>query len=148
MDPMKELIDEQTVEHVMLALLVAGPLLGLAGGLVWSLARRGALRLALGRGLCYGLAGPLVWALWRLFSWLTRFQPGPTPEQDYYGLERVDILLLNVAIFVAVGVVLGLLWRRLGGPQPVAATAATGDSAPLNQPEMQATSSGELEAQQ
>jgi len=151
MDPMKELIDEQTVERAMLALAVGGPLLGLLGGLGWSVVRRAAIRVGALRGLTVGLAGPLVWALWRLFSWLTRFQPAANPDNDYYGLERVDILLLNTAIFVAVGAAVGLAVRRVRERDARAAganEADSGDSLVLNQSEMLVTSSGEEEAQQ
>ena len=151
MDPMKELIDESTVERAMLALVVAGPLLGLVGGLGWSALRRTSARVGVVRGLAVGLSGPLVWVLWRLFSWLTRFQPAANPEQDYFGLERVDILLLNTVIFVAVGAVVGLAVRRIRerDARAEAAVGRTGDdSLALNQSEMLVTSSGEEGAQQ
>ncbi|MBI5832001.1 MAG: hypothetical protein HZB16_06785 [Armatimonadetes bacterium] len=151
MDPMKELIDAQTVERALLALAVVGPLLGLLGGLGWSATKKAAVRTGALRGLAVGLSGPLVWLLWRLFSWLTRFQPAANPEQDYFGLERVDILLLNTVIFVAVGAAVGLAVRRIrerDARDQRAAEGSRGDSLGLNQSEMLVTSSGEEEAQQ
>ncbi len=113
MDEMRELIDEAALERAFLLVAVAGPFVGLAAGAVWAGLRRGAWRTGLVRGLLGGLLGPLVLGLWRLFSWLVRYQPAPDPANDYFGLERVDVLLLNVVIFVAVGATIGLLVRRV-----------------------------------
>jgi hypothetical protein len=113
MDPIKELVDETTLQRAMLALVVVGPLAGGVLGMVLAAAKRQSVRLGLGRGLVGGLLGPLAWLLWRLFEWLTRFQPAADPQHDYFGLERVDVLLLNIVIFVAVGAGVGLLVRRV-----------------------------------
>lgn len=113
MDEMRELIDEAAVERAFAMLAVAGPVLGLAGGAVWAALRRASYRVGVLRGLAIGLLGPLVLGLWRLFSWLVRYEPAPDPANDYFGLERVDVLLLNVAIFVAVGAGLGWLVRKV-----------------------------------
>ena len=102
---MHELIDERKLESALTALALAGPVVGLLVGLM----RR---KLGAARGLGLGLLGPLVWVLWRLFSHLTRFAPAADPAHDYFGLERVDILALNLILFTAVGAVVGLLIRR------------------------------------
>lgn len=108
-----EMISEAQVERLMLTLLWLGPLLGLAGGLVWAAVRRVAPGVGARLGLWVGLLGPLVWVLWRVFAWLTRFSPGATPERDYFGLERVDVLLGLVVLFIAVGAGVGWLSRRV-----------------------------------
>lgn len=113
MDEMKELVSEQAVETAMLALAVAGPLLGLSGGALWALAKKRTVPPALVRGLLVGLLGPLVWVLWRYYSWTVRYQPAPDPADDYFGLERVDVLLGNVVVFLAVGALIGWLVRRV-----------------------------------
>lgn len=135
MDEMKELIDERMVEQVIGAIAVLGPVLGLIGGLLSSRKHGRPAAWGLSRGLGLGLLGTLVWALWRLYSWLVRFQPAPDPAQDYFGLERVDVLLLNIVLFVAVGAAVGYLIRRVREhdagtpPSPAAEPAAEGDTA-------------------
>jgi hypothetical protein len=113
MDDMRELIDERAVAQVLAALAIAGPLAGLALGALWAGVRRARLGLGLGRGLALGLLGTLTWAMWQLFGWLTRYQPAADPKNDYFGLERVDVLLLNVVIFAAVGAAVGLTVRAV-----------------------------------
>ncbi|HAZ64928.1 MAG TPA: hypothetical protein DCZ72_15145 [Armatimonadetes bacterium] len=122
-----EMISEAQVERLMLTLLWLGPLLGLAGGLVWAAARRVALAMGARLGLWVGLLGPLVWVLWRVFAWLTRFRPGATPDADYFGLERVDVLLGLVVLFIVVGAGVGWLSRRVwAGVLGAEDTAAAG----------------------
>lgn len=116
MDTMHELINERQVESALLALAAAGPVVGLVLGALWR--RLGALR-----GLGLGLLGPLVWLLWRLFCHLTRFAPAAEPRNDYFGLERVDVLALNLVLFTAVGAVVGLLIRRVRQHDAAAAAA-------------------------
>lgn len=142
MGDMKELIDERLVEQVILLLGVAGPVIGLVVGVLVG-PRRG-LTAAQGalRGLGLGLLGTLVWVLWRLYSYLVRYEPAPDPSQDYFGLERVDVLLLNVVIFVAVGAAVGWLIRWVGDRdaaarattesrvEPVAGSGSAPDEAP------------------
>jgi len=126
MDEMRELIDEATVERIFAVLAVAGPVVGLAAGAAWSAIKKASPKVGLVRGLSIGLLGPLVLVLWRLFSWLVRYQPAPDPANDYFGLERVDVLLLNGVIFIAVGVAIGLLVRKV---RAMDAAAAAGEAA-------------------
>ncbi|NUP99735.1 MAG: hypothetical protein HUU35_07765 [Armatimonadetes bacterium] len=111
MEEMKELIDEAVVERAILLIGLLGPLVGLLLGGLYAQVKRQPSRLGFGRGFLLGLLGPLVYGLWRLYSWLVRYQPAPDPKDDYFGLERVDILLLNVVIFVTVGALVGWLIR-------------------------------------
>ncbi len=113
MGEMKELIDEAVVERAILMLAVAGPLVGLVVGLLYGRRPGQRLATALRRGFAGGLLGPLIYGLWRLFSYLVRFEPAADPRQDYFGLERVDVLLLNGVIFAAVGLVVGGLVRKV-----------------------------------
>jgi len=132
MDEMKELLDEATVERVIALLGLVGPLLGLAGGLLYGRLRRLELGFAAVRGLLVGLLGTLTWVMWRLFSYLVRYQPAPDPKQDYFGLERVDVLLLNMVLFIAVGVAVGLVIRSLSRPSeqnPTAPSEVAADAA-------------------
>ena len=113
MGDMKELIDEVLVERAMFALLFVGPLAGLAGGALWSALRRQRLAFGAGRGLALGLLGPLVTGLWHGYSYLVRFEPASDPSHDYFGLERVDVLLVNIVLFALVGWAVGSLIRKV-----------------------------------
>jgi len=105
MDEMKEIVDEKTIELVMRVLLIGGPLAGLVlGGLVGALQKKFAKRLLQGFGI--GCFGVLNWILWRYYSWTVRYDPAT----GYVGLHKVSVLLINVAVFVAVGAVIGIVW--------------------------------------
>lgn len=114
MEPMTELLDEAAVERAILLIGILGPLLGLLAGGLWAKLKQTALLPTVLRGGALGLLGTLVWALWRLYSHLVRFEPAPDPADDYFGLERVDILFVNLGIFVAVGLAVGwtIRWVR------------------------------------
>ena len=135
MDEMKELIDERVVEQVIGAVALLGPVLGLVGGFVSSRKHGRPVSWGLTRGLGVGLLGTLVWVLWRLFSWLVRYQPAADPKHDYFGLERVDVLFLNIVIFVAVGAAVGYVIRRVREgdaaalPEPAAEPVSEADAA-------------------
>ncbi len=74
----------------MVAVLIVCPLLGLA----W-----GALRKRAGRGLALGiLVGAGNFALWTVYNRIT----------DRLGLDTVKNLLVNLALFAAVGIAVGL----------------------------------------
>lgn len=89
---MKELIDERQAHLLMLAVLVLAPLLGLAWGL-----RAGRRGLGLGLGLAVGAGN---FALWTLYNAVT----------DRLGLDTVKNLLVNLGLFVGLGVVAGAVW--------------------------------------
>ena len=87
---MKELIDERQAHLLMLAVLVAAPLVGLLWG---SLTKR------LARGLVVGLlVGIGNYALWTVYNAIT----------EKLGLDTVKNLLVNLALFVVIGIVAGL----------------------------------------
>jgi hypothetical protein len=58
-------------------------------------------------GLICGLSGPAIWLLWRMYNGIV----------GVYGLDSVRGLLVNLALFVAIGLVIGigvgLVWRRV-----------------------------------
>ncbi len=89
---MKELISAHQAHLLMMTVLVLAPLVGLAWG-VW--AKR------LGRGVGVGLAvGVGNFLLWTLYNALT----------DKLGLDTVKNLLVNLGLFVALGLLLGAGW--------------------------------------
>lgn len=111
MNDLPEIINERTFEALLRTLAVIGPLLGGAAGALGGTRRKGLLR-----GLAVGSLGPLTWGLWRLYSYLVRYDP----QSHYFGLEKVSVLALNLLIFTAVGGVLGLLWAAWAPHRPEA----------------------------
>ena len=107
MNEMHELIDLPTVERIIRLLAVALPACGVAAGLIVGALRRRPLPGALS-GLALGLAGPLIWLLWLAYGRIT----------GHYGLDSVKGLLVNLALFVAVGAAVGILlaWARRRWP--------------------------------
>ncbi|HUU54660.1 MAG TPA: hypothetical protein VMY87_07055 [Armatimonadota bacterium] len=94
---MQELVTVEQAERAIAILTIALPAAGLLLGAII-----GALRRAPGRGmlvgLLYGLAGPAIWLLWRLYNGIV----------GVYGLDSVRGLLVNLVLFVGIGLVLGL----------------------------------------
>jgi hypothetical protein len=87
---MKELIDPQQAHLLMLGVLVLAPLIGLIWGYV-------AKRLPL--GLVVGLlVGTGNYALWTAYNAIT----------DHLGLDTVKNLLVNLGLFVVIGIAIGL----------------------------------------
>jgi hypothetical protein len=86
---MKELITLDQANHLMLALLIAAPIIGLLVGFI---CRRPLPGFLVGTALGAG-----NYVLWTVYSALT----------DRMGLDTVKNLLVNLALFVAVGVVVG-----------------------------------------
>jgi hypothetical protein len=96
MDDTKELISESTVRAVVLAIGIGGPILGAAVGLVVGVLRRAVLP-ALWRGLGIGLLGLICLAMWHLYNAVLSWQ----------GFDSVRGFLLNVGIFLVVGILAG-----------------------------------------
>jgi hypothetical protein len=101
-----ELVNLAVVEQVILFLAVGLPVAGLLAGLAWGARCRRPVPGAL-QGFAAGLLGPTVWVLWRIYNAI----------EDHYGLDSVKALLINLALFVIIGVSLGTAigwWRRRG----------------------------------
>jgi hypothetical protein len=102
---MQELVTLEQANNAMRLLAMALPAIGLVAGLLVGAARRQVGRGLLG-GLLVGLCGPALWALWRMYNGIV----------GVYGLDSVRGLLVNLGLFVAIGlaagVVVGLVWRR------------------------------------
>jgi hypothetical protein len=107
MDDMRELVTVEQATRLFVLVAIVLPLLGAALG-SWIGARRGNLRRGLGIGLLAGLAGPGNLVLWRMYNGIT----------DRLGLDTVRNLLTNLALFAAIGVVIGVavgfVARRMG----------------------------------
>src|SRR6266498_1900687 len=97
---MRELVDLATVERLFSILAVLVPVLGIGvGAAIRLVARRPG---ALTSGILLGLLGPANWLLWRIYNGI----------EDHYGLDSVRAMLLNLALFAALGLVAGLSIRR------------------------------------
>jgi hypothetical protein len=96
---MQELISPAQSE-MLVAILSGALLLGCAA---WGFRAVGA------RGVLLGLLGPLVFGLWQFHKWITRYDP----QTEYFGLDKVWVLLLEVALFVVLGAVLGVVIKKL-----------------------------------
>ena len=87
---MKELIDPHQAHLLMLCVLILAPLIGLAWGYA-------AKRLPL--GLAIGIAaGVGNYALWTVYNAIT----------DHLGLDTVKNLLVNLGLFVLIGIAAGI----------------------------------------
>jgi len=93
---------EQVIRAAALALPAAGLVIGAGAGAVRKQVLRGAAL-----GLLCGASGPAVFGLWRLYNAIV----------NHYGLDSITGLLVNLGLFAAIGLLLGLAaagaWRRL-----------------------------------
>lgn len=101
---MRELIDERTTNLIINLLAWGLPLAGIVVGALAGAARK---RLASDTvsGFVIGCAGVFNWLLWHLYNAIT----------NRYGLDTVKNLLINLGLFLAIGVAiggLGGLWAR------------------------------------
>lgn len=103
-EQMRELISEATADTIMLVIAFASPVVGMIGGLVWGLLRK---RLWWGfcNGLLLGMLGVLNYGLWRFHKYRMRFDP----VSGYAGLHRVDVLIENLLVFIAIGILIGFI---------------------------------------
>ncbi|MCS6949428.1 MAG: hypothetical protein RMM06_04805 [Armatimonadota bacterium] len=111
---MQEIITAQQVDRVFLILAIVGPLVGAAVG--WARGRRTL------QGLLWGMLLTANWLLWRVYNAIT----------DRLGLDTVRNLLVNLALFVTLGVVAGFLaaWRVKRGTTPHGTGAGRGQASP------------------
>jgi hypothetical protein len=105
---MTELITLSQANHIMLAILVGAPLIGA----IW-----GVIAKQLRRGLIYGiLVGAGNFAMWNVYNGIT----------NHLGLDTVKNLLVNLGLFIALGVIAGVLIGRYDrGPAPKKTSKST-----------------------
>src|SRR6266568_2086083 len=101
MDDMRELVTVEQAQRFFLILAILAPL---AGGMIGFVSKVRANRGAQGfkAGFAIGLLGPVNYLLWKVYNGIT----------DRLGLDTVKNLLVNLALFVALGVVAGRLFNR------------------------------------
>jgi hypothetical protein len=106
---MQELITPQQSEKfvAVAALLIA------VVGMAWGYRAVGV------RGVLAGLCGPLVYGLWQFHKHITRFDPGFDangkfdPGREYFGLDKVKVLLFEIVLFIVLGAALGWAWGMI-----------------------------------
>jgi hypothetical protein len=92
---MKELITVEQMNHIVLALLVAAPVIGLILGAV---AKR--VKMYLLAGLAIGVGN---YILWTIYSAIT----------NRLGLDTVVNLAVNLGLFIVVGVIVGIVLGKM-----------------------------------
>ena len=94
---MKELVDPNAVERVLLFIAVAGPLMGLILGALFGAHEKYPARRVIA-GVLLGGIGPLVYWMWRLHGVIT----------NALGLDSVANLCLQLVLFAVLGALLGI----------------------------------------
>jgi hypothetical protein len=93
---MNELISMPQANHLMILVLVVAPIIGLVWGVVTK---------QIVRCLVIGVAiGVWNFVLWTIYNAIT----------DHLGLDTVKNLIVNLALFIILGVVTGILIGRFG----------------------------------
>lgn len=101
MDEMREIVTMEQVNRLFLLLAVVIPLLGAALG-AWQGGKQGRQKQGMMRGFVVGLLGPLNLLLWKVYNLLT----------DRMGLDTVKNLVVNLVLFVVIGLAAGWLWNN------------------------------------
>ncbi|NLO72798.1 MAG: hypothetical protein GX100_01640 [candidate division WS1 bacterium] len=104
---MREIITLQQMDTLVLWVTLGGAPVGLfLGALVRGLFHR---RQAAWQGLFLGLVASGIGLLWLFFRWTVRVDP----VGEYVGLYRPGVLFLDALVFLALGLGLGWLWRKI-----------------------------------
>ncbi len=99
---MKELVARESVERVLLLLGVAGPLIGLIlGAMIGAHEQRAWPKVA--AGALVGALLTVVYGMWRVYGVIT----------DALGLDSVANLVLELVLFVAIGMIVGIAAFRI-----------------------------------
>jgi len=112
---MREIVSVEGIGRIWIILAVLSPLVGFVVGVFrrsGGLDRVGAPRI----GICIGLVGPANWLLWKLYNALT----------DRNGLDTVRNFAVNLAVFLTIGLAIGVVAGRIHRPDP----EATGPDTP------------------
>jgi hypothetical protein len=94
---MKQLVDPDSVERVLLFVAVAGPLVGLIVGALLGAHEKCAARRVIAGVLLGGIATLVYW-MWRLYGVIT----------NAFGLDSAANLCLQLVLFAALGALLGI----------------------------------------
>lgn len=97
MGDLHEIVDIASVGKLFTWLAILMPIAGAAIGALWGM-KKSTLRIGLIRGIVFGLLGPLNWLLWTAFNAIS----------NHTGLDSVRNVVLNMLLFIFVGVILGI----------------------------------------
>ena len=103
MQALQELIPPAQSNFLVIVAAIALSIVG-AGIGFWAAKRRGLILI---------FCGPLLFGMWQFHTWITRYDP----QSDYFGLNKVWVLALEIAVFVALGMVSGWIWNRVISPK-------------------------------
>lgn len=117
MGDMREIVNVGEVERLLVVLAVVGPMAGAAIGGLATHSHRGALR-----GISVGLLLSLTWIMWHIYNAVT----------DRLGLDTVKNVFVNLGLFVCVGVIAGLVMRRIFRPDDTAIASVEAATPPTN----------------
>ncbi len=96
-DDLKEIVTVEQIDRLFLLLAVGGPFIGAAvGALVGKKSGTSAKSIKL--GIIIGMLGPANLVLWNIYNAVTR----------KLGLDTVKNLLVNLGLFITIGIVAGL----------------------------------------
>ena len=121
MGELREIVDLKQIDRLLLAAAVLLPILGAAVGAFRS--QKTSAKGALKQGLMWGSLGPLTYALWRMYSALTARS----------GLDSLSNLLVNLVLFIAIGMGTGWLFGR-NRPQKPERNSAENQNSETAQP--------------
>jgi len=94
------LLNEQVVNSAFRWFAVLGPFVGLMTGYFWGIVRGQAGQCII-RGLAIGCLGPVILVLWLLYN----------INVNYFGLDTVKNLAVNLILFIIAGTILGFVYR-------------------------------------
>ncbi len=102
MSEMREIVDIDAVGRLFAVLAVVLPLVGTVVGALWG-GKHGAVRRGALIGFAVGCLGIVNWLMWTLYNALTKQN----------GLDSVRNVVVNLILFVAVGLGIGVLAGRV-----------------------------------
>lgn len=95
-------LNEERLNVFFRSLLWLGPILGLIAGMITGIPGRTIRKRSL-RGLGIGLLASFVSVMWYLYNIII----------NYYGLDSVKGLFINLSLFAAMGIAVGISFRIL-----------------------------------
>lgn len=99
------ILDEEFIHRLFVVLAIAGPIGGLAIGAVIGVVRKQTGIYSVW-GLAIGAFGTLNLGLWYFYNYITA----------QLGLDTVKNLVVNLVVFAAIGLLLGIVYRILPRP--------------------------------
>ena len=96
-DDLKEIVTVEQIDRLFLLLAVGGPIIGAAVGALAG-KKSGTSAKSIKLGIVIGMLGPANLVLWKVYNAIT----------GKLGLDTVKNLLVNLGLFITIGVVAGL----------------------------------------